>query len=152
MAILAFAASVIVLNAPPARSRAKEEAERFAARVSAAWEDSVIEGRTASVALAEGAYRIERFSGGEWRAEAGGRRFSERRMPPEVLIIAAVEDPAVKNARMSRDEEDDEARPTRIVLDPIGLTTPFRVEFRDRRERWVVRNRPDETIVVTRDE
>lgn len=147
MAILAFAASVIVLNAPPIRSPAKEEAERFAARLRAAWEDSVIEGDAAAVSLGESEYRVERFVSGKWAPAEAGRRFSERRMPQSVVMVATVDDPAAANERKAEDEDG----PVRVILDPIGLTTPFRVEFRDSRERWIVRNLPDETIVVARD-
>ncbi|MEQ1931926.1 MAG: prepilin-type N-terminal cleavage/methylation domain-containing protein [Parvularculaceae bacterium] len=149
MAILVFAASLIVLNAPPVRAQAKEEAERFAARTRAAWEDSVVQGTAAAVAVSNNAYKVERFVGGKWQVEPSGRPFSERRMPPGVAILAKIDDPALKNEASAAGKDD--KKPARIILDPIGLTTPFRVEFRDGRERWVVRNLPDETIMVERD-
>ncbi len=150
MAILALAASVIVLNAPPARSLAKEESERFAARLGAAWEDSVIQGKAMSVAVGARGYRIERYVGGQWKEEVSGRRFASRTVPEGVVLLATVEDPAAGNEKKTADAE--EVRETRIILDPIGLTTPFKVEFRDRRESWIVRNLPDETIMVSHDE
>ena len=149
MAILAFAASLVALNAPPLRSPAKEEAERFAARARAAWEDSVIDGRAASIAIETDAYRIERFDGDAWRLENAGRRFAERRMPDGVAMLAEAFDPAAANEARA---DDDEAKPVRIVLEPIGVTGPFKVEFRDGRERWIVRNLADETITVARDD
>jgi general secretion pathway protein H len=148
MAILAFAASLVVLNAPPSRALAKEEAERFAARTRAAWEDCVVKGATASITISDRDYRVERFVGGKWEPAQDARRFGERRVPDRVGMIAAVEDPAAKNEKPKEGEEE---QPTRIILDPIGSTTPFRVEFRDGRERWIVRNLPDESILVERD-
>jgi hypothetical protein len=38
----------------------------------------------------------------------------------------------------------------RIVLDPIGVTNPFTVEFADRRERWRVIRGDNETIELER--
>lgn len=148
MAILAFAAALIVLNAPPSHALAKEEAERFAARTRAAWEECVVKGATASIAISDRDYRVERFVGGKWEPSDDARRFAERRMPDSVAMIAALEDPASKNEKPKQGEKE---QPMRIILDPIGSTTPFRVEFRDGRERWVVRNLGDETIVVQRD-
>jgi general secretion pathway protein H len=146
MAILAFAAALVVLNAPPMRNLAKEEAERFAARTEAAYQDALIDGAAISLAVSAEGYRVERFVGGKWELEAKARRFSERRMPDGVALIAAIDDPAAANRKADEEEE----TPARIILDPIGLTTPFSVEFRDGKERWTVRKAQDETINVER--
>lgn len=149
MAILAFVATLAVVNAPPARSSAKEEAERFAARVQAAWEDAVIRGSVASVALDARGYRVERLVGQEWVPDETRRRFGARALPPAVALVVELRDPAGAN---EKDTEEAEPAAPRIVLDPIGATTPFAVAFTDRQGRWLVSNRDDQTIVVARDD
>ncbi len=149
LTILAFASALVVLSGPPERSSAREEAERFAARMRAAWEDSIIDGAAASVALSARAYRIERYENGAWRLAPASRRFSERLVKDNVAMTVLLDDPAEAN-KAGRGDGDADEEVTRIVLDPIGATTPFVVEFADRRERWRVSKSHDETIVVAR--
>lgn len=146
MTILAFVAALVALNAPPARSFAKEEAEKFAARTRAAFEDAVIRGRTTSVVLSQTGYKVERLVGDEWKPIVNERYFSERSMPKGVSILATLADPAAAN-KAAKDKPEEKS-PTRIILDPIGLTTPFRVEFSDEKGRFIVSNAADETITI----
>lgn len=150
MAILAFAASIVALNAPPPRSLAKAEAERFAVRVRAAFEDSVLDGAVARIAIGPDAYHVEKLVANEWKLDIRPRRFTERRMPAGVAVVATLRDPAAANE--PQEETDAEAdEPVSIVIDPIGTTTPFEVEFTDAKGRWRVINAGDGTITVARD-
>lgn len=149
MTILALMAGVVVINTPAARSDAEEEAMRFAARMRTAWEDAVVSGAVFSFELGEAAYAVKTYTSGEWQADSGRGRFSERNVSSGVKMTVTLEDPARANESETRAGARDE--PLRIILDPIGLTTPFEVEFADRKARWRVFNADDESIVVMRD-
>lgn len=147
MAILAFLAGVVVLNGPPLRSAAKSEAEKFAARARAAWEQSVIDGSVYSIAVGAAGYEVDRLVNGAWAPAEGGRYFSTRQTPRGVAVSATLADPAAQNKTQDA-AENPEDEPARIILDPIGVTTPFIVEFADRSGAWTVKNLSDETIVL----
>lgn len=146
LSILAFVSALVALNAPPARSGAGEEAERFAARLRAAWEDAVFSGAPAGIALTPRSYKVERYVGGQWRLEPSSRRFSERALDQGVSLTVALKEGAGANERREAGEEEIK----RIVLDPIGAMTPFTVEFADSRGRWRVMSGDNEEILVER--
>lgn len=149
MAILAFVAGLIALNAPPAQSQAKAEAEKFAARARAAWEEAVIDGAVFSIAVTPAGYEVDKLDNGEWKPADKGRYFSRRTAPRGVSLAAVLTDPAALNKKPETVDKPEDA-PARIILDPIGVTTPFVVEFADRSNIWVVRNASDETIILER--
>ena len=149
MAILAFLAGVVILNGPPLNPEAKSEAEKFAARARAAWEQSVLDGAVYAIAVAPGRYEVEKLVNGEWKPAEGGRYFASREAPRGVTLTARLMDPAALNKALERKAGAPDA-PARIILDPIGVTTPFAVEFSGRSGVWVVRNLPDETLVLER--
>lgn len=136
--ILALVTSIAVFNAPAAHSNARVEAERFAARADAAFEDAVLEGAVMSIEMTPAGYRVVRYGNGEWRAVEGRGRPAERRFPKSLRVTLTLEDAALQNKRkMERPSDKDE--PQRIVIDPIGLTAPYTVEFADGRDTWLVR-------------
>lgn len=60
MAVIALAGAAVVLAIPDPRGELRQGAERFAARVSAARDRAVIEGRDQVVWVSPSGYRIER--------------------------------------------------------------------------------------------
>jgi general secretion pathway protein H len=66
--IIALASAVVVFAIPDPRGRVVDEAERFAARVLAARDDAVVQGRDVRVRVSAGGYSVERRRRGTWEA------------------------------------------------------------------------------------
>ena len=64
--IIALASAVVVFAVPDPRGRVVDEAERFAARVHAARDDAVVQGRDVRVRVSAGGYSVERRRRGTW--------------------------------------------------------------------------------------
>lgn len=151
MAILALLASLAVFNAPPPRSSAKLEAERFAARIAAAMDDAVLLGAVMSVEITDEGYAILRYANGEWKPDAASSRFAARAFPREVAITVTVEEAARANRGAVAPAMQEEAA-RRIVFDPIGVTPAFVVEFVDNRGKWRVEGGGGRKIEVSGDD
>lgn len=148
MAILALTASIVVLSAPPARGPAREEAERFAARLVAAGEASIVTGEVLRLDLSPTEYGFFAFRDGVWKP-AGEKPFlAAREISGKVLTTIEIEDPALANEPAAA-RRDDPVR--RILLDPIGIAVPFAVDFADRNERWRVERAADGGVEVKPD-
>lgn len=128
LAVLAFAVGVVVVNAPPQRSGAKHEAERFAARLVAASENAASSGAPARARLETTGYRFERYDGDGWRADR-----TERALPAHISLEARP-----RAAAMANDSRDDGRAPQWLTLDPVGMTDAYEVAFADAGERWLV--------------
>jgi hypothetical protein len=139
-------AGAVTLNMPPARGEAKIEAQRFAARLEAASNESIVGGRPLRIEISQAGYSFARYVRGEWLTAEPPSALSPRSFSG-VLVTVEMEDPALLNERPSEDEAQPETR--RLVLDAIGATAPFTVDFADRRERWRVVRSADGAIEVT---
>ena len=87
LAIMALAATAVVLTIPGEERNVRSEADRLAARLAAARDVAVIEGRSVSVNLARSGYGFERRIKGEWQA-LPGRSFEQRNWPSDVRFAA----------------------------------------------------------------
>lgn len=65
--ILALASTAVLLTMPDGRGKVREDAERFAARVSAARDDAILQSRPMSVWVSPSAYGFARRVGGGWQ-------------------------------------------------------------------------------------
>lgn len=65
--IIALASAAVVLALPDPRGRLVDEAERFAARVRAAHDSAIVEGRPVSVWVSRDGYGFDRRSEGTWQ-------------------------------------------------------------------------------------
>lgn len=135
LAILAFVASIAVLSAPPPRGPAREEAERFAARLQAADEEAILSGQPLRLDIAPDGYGFFAYADGEWTGAEGSEALRAQEVRRARMSVA-IADPALANEREAAPGRDDETR--RIVFDPIGMRTEFTVDFADRREIWRV--------------
>lgn len=66
IALVALASAAVVLALPDPRGRLRDDAERFAARVRAAHDLAVVEGRSVSVWVSDGGYGFDRREAGAW--------------------------------------------------------------------------------------
>lgn len=88
LAILALAATAVVLTIPGEERSVRSEADRLAARLAAARDVAVIEGRSVAVHFSPSGYGFERRIAGEWQP-LPGRPFEQRNWPAEVRFSAA---------------------------------------------------------------
>lgn len=87
LAILALAAAAVVLTIPGEEQHVRSEADRLAARLAAARDIAVIEGRSVAVDLAPSGYGFARRIDGAWEP-LPGRAFERRSWPSDVRVAA----------------------------------------------------------------
>ena len=87
LAIMALAATAVVLTIPGEERTVRSEADRLAARLAAARDVAVIEGRSVAVSFAPSGYGFERRISGEWQP-LPGRAFEQRSWPGDVRFAA----------------------------------------------------------------
>lgn len=87
LAIMALAATAVVLTIPGEERTVRSEADRLAARLAAARDVAVIEGRSVAVNFAPSGYGFERRIAGEWQL-LPGRAFAQRNWPADVRFSA----------------------------------------------------------------
>lgn len=112
LAILALAAAVVVLTIPGEERNVRSEADRLAARLAAARDVAVIEGRSVSVNFAPSGYGFERRVEGVWQP-LPGRAFEQRNWPSDVRFIAG---DGQANARILFDRVGISPNPQALVL------------------------------------
>lgn len=87
LAIMALAATAVVLTIPGEERTVRSEADRLAARLAAARDVAVIEGRSVAVSFAPSGYGFERRISSEWQP-LPGRAFEQRSWPGDVRFSA----------------------------------------------------------------
>ena len=102
--IIALASAAVVLVMPDPRGRLIDEAETFAARVRAAHDIAVIEGRSVSLWVSDAGYGFDRRSAGAWQP------ISEK--PLRVTRWGTDIRPAIGGGAAGRD---------RVIFDSTGL-------------------------------
>ena len=122
LAILGLAATAVVLTIPGEERTVRSEADRLAARLAAARDVAVIEGRSIAVNFAPSGYGFERRIDGAWQP-LPGRAFEQRAWPSGIRFVAG------------------DGQPTaRVRFDRIGTSpTPQAVVLRGDDAREVVR-------------
>ena len=154
MTILAFAASIVVINAPPSRPSDKRDAERFAAKVAAAFEHSLFTGQRYRLEYAAGEYRFQTYRGGEWSGQGLPDFMTGQRLDQNTRLTITAENEtypnyeAITGARAPL-EEDEEV--VVIDLDPLGGASPFVARFARGPRGWLVEVAADGAIEVSRE-
>ena len=100
LAILGLAATAVVLTIPGEERTVRSEADRLAARLAAARDVAVIEGRSISVNFAPSGYGFERRIDGAWQP-LPGRAFEWRKWPSGIRFVAG-DGQAVARVRFDR--------------------------------------------------
>jgi general secretion pathway protein H len=122
LAIMALAATAVVLTIPGEERTVRSEADRLAARLAAARDVAVIEGRSVAVNFAPSGYGFERRIAGEWQP-LPGRAFEQRNWPGDVRFAAG-----------------DGQGAARILFDRVGISpTPQAVVLTGGDAREIVR-------------
>jgi len=122
IAIMALAATAVMLTIPGEERTVRSEADRLAARLAAARDVAVIDGRSVSVSFAPSGYGFERRIDGAWQP-LPGRAFEQRRWPGGVGFVSG-----------------DGQATSRILFDRIGTSsTPQSVVLTGGDAREIVR-------------
>lgn len=140
--ILALASSVVMLNAPPSRPEVRDDAERFAARLMLAFDQSIARDAVMRISIDAEGYSFEALNENEWAQIEETGALSRREFHRRTSAIVEIEDAANDNARAlgNNDAEKDEPQDgvSSITLDPLGAQTPFRVRFSSSDGVWSV--------------
>ncbi len=118
VAIIGMAAGAVVLSVPDPRPSVAEDAERFAARLSRAREESILTNRPVAVEASQAGYGFQVFDGARWSALINGP------FGPETWTAGTTLAPS--------------GEPVRVVFDPTGVAEPASLTLtRDRNSRTV---------------
>lgn len=98
LVLMGLLSAAVVVALPDLRGSVTMDAERMAARIKAAQDKAILDGRAVTFRIAQGGYVFERRQDGEWRS------------------IASYDLPQGTEARADSGE--------RLVLDPTGLGEP----------------------------
>jgi len=165
--IVGLAASVVILNAPPAGQTAKKEATRFAARLSAASSEAIITGEVLGLELFTDGYRFLRYRGGDW-VEADGRVLSPWLLEAglslsfgvgetvslkdnDKIISGRGADRGFGGVDFDAEKENAPTPPPPVQFHPYGEDTPVQVAFSDKRARWLGTLSANGDVEVSRD-
>lgn len=112
LAIMALAATAVILTLPGSEGGARTEAGRLSARIAAARDLAVIERRPVALWLAPSGYGFDRRIDGEWQP-VPGRAFETRNWPDDIRLLAAGDRPT---ARLVFDSIGTSSAPLTILL------------------------------------
>lgn len=149
MAILALAATIVIVNAPPARSAPRDAAGEFAQMLRGAVDDAIITGRVLRLEIEPAGWRLVRFADGAWVNDAASDEDKLR----GTLISVDLNDPAQSNLQAltgEREARTDRDAPVIIPIDPFGGAMEFEIVFQEGRDRWAVRQNANGVIEMVR--
>ncbi|MBL0768925.1 GspH/FimT family pseudopilin [Sphingopyxis sp. DHUNG17] len=121
--ILALAATAVVLTIPDEQQTVRSEADRLAARLAAARDIAVVEGRSVAVRFAPSGYGFERRIEGSWQP-LPGRTFAQRNWPSDVAFAGDDGQPV---ARLIFDRVGTSPTPQALVLSGGGARETVRI-------------------------
>ena len=141
--ILALASTVVLLNAPPSRPDAREDAERFAARMQSALDEVIASGENLRVSIDAQGYEFQVLKAGEWGEPVRERSLRRAEIDARSVLSVEVADNTSENARAlgGEERETDEEQNDGVIfilLDPLGAQIPFRAKFASPDGAWVV--------------
>lgn len=135
MAILALAATIVIVNAPTRQSVAEAAAGDFADALRAAVDDAIVGGRVQRIEITPQRWRIAEFGDRDWSLLKQGDN------DPDLELTVDLKEAAKSNLLPltgERGEVRERDAPTIIAVDPYGDAPAFTVRFRDDRETWIV--------------
>lgn len=147
LALIGLFASVAVLNAPQVRSGARDEAERFAAKLDVAQTLSLSSGAPVKAELTGDGYRFLVFRDRKWIEPAEARALQPHAFRRDLAVALLSLDAALEDgAQGARDEK---TKP--FLIDPLGGGGAVSVAFSDGGERWLVSLDQAGGVKVSRD-
>lgn len=148
--ILALAATIVIVNAPPPRNNARDAASAFTNALRTAVDDGIITGAGWRAEITANEWQILRRSNGEWVTATQ----SDGRSAGEIIIRIKIDDAAIANEQNQNIEfSNKKPGPNNLVIvpiDPFGETPGFTAFFESGGEVWAVTHRPDGVIETRR--
>lgn len=148
MAILALAATIVIINAPPRQSAARAAALEFSDALRNADDQAIVAGGVHRLEISNGAWRIARFENEEWAP------YREAAAADSVTLSVDVEEIAKSNLSAltgERSQTRDRNAPTIVAVDPFGDAPAFALRFRSDRESWSVQRSANGDIKLVRE-
>lgn len=156
--ILALLASVVVMTLPEDKPTAQEEAYRFAARLKAAQETSIMQARTSGLDVEPDTYQFVSLEDGKWYPYTlPAARQDIFDMPEGVAIFFSMEsevatgtsggDRGFVSTGLGEKKEEKRLQPE-VQFEPTGEVLPFEVMFLSREANWQVSLAEDGAISV----
>lgn len=148
MAILALAATIVIINAPPRQSAARAAADAFAIALQNADDRAIVAGGVHRLEISADKWRIVRLEDREWTL------VRESAAVDNLTLSVDVEEVAKSNLSAltgERGEKRDRNAPVIIAIDPFGDAPPFALRFRSDRESWSVQRLAAGDIAVARE-
>ena len=136
MGILALAATIVLVNAPPRQSEARVAAGEFANALITALDNAVVAGGVYRLEIGSASWRIAVLEGRDWTEFRRGGD-DDMRITLDVEEAAESNMMALTGKRLERRERD---APAIVSIDPFGDAPPFLLRFGDGRENWIVRH------------
>ena len=144
LAIIAFVASVVALNAAPPRDPGKRQAEQVAARLQFAADAAILTNRLIGVQIDETALAFFQYDQGQWQPFRSDR-IKGMTFDSDITVGVEITEAARQNETSNNQigvtqigdasiDEETTPAPT-VLLTPTGETTPMRIVFRNRRGR-----------------
>ncbi len=167
--LLGLAATLVVVNMPPARDSLGDEADAFAARMAQAGRESILSGRMIGVRILPRGYELVVWRRGRWQAMPPGAQGQGTWDEGTVAVLtegAARERTSQARSREARrgggperaqqgraGQRGGETRPPpRIRFDPIGISTPFTLSLQRGGAVYIVKGDANGAVVVQQED
>ncbi|GJL90721.1 MAG: hypothetical protein DHS20C04_03800 [Hyphococcus sp.] len=137
LSIVAMVAGVVIINAPPARSDLRQDADSFAARLDFAAQDAITRGVLIGMTLSEGGYEFYTYNRGEWR-EREDQHVAGEAFSSDYTVKINKTQTAERNEITETKRESEAGVHPDVLFSPTGETTEFSVSFKDRRDTFSV--------------
>lgn len=129
--VLGLVSGAIILTLPSQESHEQSEADRLAARLSAASNHSILSGEVVGAAVSENGYRFYRLVQGEW-TELKSEPLTPQTFSPDTGLAFSLSyvSPVIEPvARLNLEAAPSKAMRPNIVFYPMGLNTPFSISI-----------------------
>lgn len=148
LALIALLASIAVLGAPAARSSAREEAERFAARLDRAQAHALATGAPLKVDIAANGYAFSAYRDSAWAELKSPAALARRAFRRDVSVSIVSIDASLADKEPTTGSQQSEL--SHFIVDPLGGGETS-VAFADRGGRWIVSADRVGSVKVARD-
>ncbi|HRO03444.1 MAG TPA: GspH/FimT family pseudopilin [Terricaulis sp.] len=135
--VIGLLVGAVVLAAPGADHKVRDEAQRLAARIVAAQDESILINRPVALVVTQNGYAFERLEHQGWVAAGHGAPLGFRAWPADLNVQIEQQEGAEGDARIARFDALGGATPAALVLSGWGAS--WRVSVNGRGQAHVAR-------------